>query len=133
MTIAPVLDTDALGRLADQLGDPEILCGFIRRYESMLGQRVDRLHHALTAQDHEDWMDAILSLKTSSAMVGAAALSQLTADLQGNLAHRPPAPVCWPTHDRLEKLIAQLRALATETAHQLRAFAKSTAIPATAA
>jgi HPt (histidine-containing phosphotransfer) domain-containing protein len=133
MTIAPVLDTDALGRLADQLDDPEILCGFIRRYESMLGRRVDRLHHALTAQDHEDWMDAILSLKTSSAMVGAAALSRLAADLQANLTHRPPAPVGWPTHDRLEDLISKLRALATETAHQLRAFVESIAAPATAA
>jgi HPt (histidine-containing phosphotransfer) domain-containing protein len=131
MTTAPVLDTDALDRLAEQLGDPEVLCGFIRRYESMLGQRVDRLHHALTTQDHEDWMDAVLSLKTSSAMAGAAALSRAAAELQDQLAKRPPAPVRWPATDCLEKILAKLRHLAAETARQLRAFIETTAAPAT--
>jgi HPt (histidine-containing phosphotransfer) domain-containing protein len=122
MTTAPVIDTDALGRLEEQLGDPEVLCGFIRRYEKMLDQRVERLHHALNAQDHDDWMDAVLSLKTSSAMAGAAALSQLAAELQDYLAKRPPNPVRWPMADCLESVMAKLRQLARETAQQLRSF-----------
>ncbi|MCY1157494.1 MAG: Hpt protein, partial [Citricoccus sp.] len=69
-----------------------------------------------------DWMDAVLSLKTSSAMAGAAALSQLAAELQDYLAKRPPAPVRWPMADCLESLMARLRHLARETAHQLRLF-----------
>jgi HPt (histidine-containing phosphotransfer) domain-containing protein len=133
MTTAPVLDTDALDRLAEQLGDPELLCGFIRRYESMLGQRVDRLLHALNTQDHDDWMDAVLSLKTSSAMAGAAALSRLAAELQDQLAKRPPAPVRWPAKDCLEKILAKLRQLAAETARQLRAFLVGITAPVTTA
>ncbi|MDI3329713.1 MAG: Hpt domain-containing protein [Micrococcus sp.] len=122
MTTAPVIDTDALGRLREQLGDPDVLCGFIRRYEALLDQRVERLHHALNAQDHDDWMDAILSLKTSSAMAGAAALSALAAELQDHLARRPPEPIRWPVAESLESLMTKLRHLARETAHQLRLF-----------
>lgn len=125
MTTAPVLDTDALGRLGEQLGDTDMLCGFIRRYEAMLDQRVERLQRALSAQDHEDWMDAVLSLKTSSAMAGAQALSTLAARLQEDFARRPPAPVHWPAMDRLAEIMETLRRLAAETACQMRLFVQS--------
>ncbi len=88
----------------------------------MLDQRVERLHHALNTQDHDDWMDAVLSLKTSSAMAGASALSELAAELQDHLAKRPPEPVRWPMADCLESVMTTLRDLAKETAHQLRLF-----------
>lgn len=122
MTTAPVLDTDALGRLGEQLGDTAVLCGFIRCYEAMLDQRVARLQRALTARDHEDWMDAVLSLKTSSAMAGAEALSGLAADLQEAFACRPPTPVRWPGLELLTEIMECLRQLAAETARQLRLF-----------
>ena len=127
MTTAPVLDTDALGRLGEQLGDPDVLRGFVRRYATLLDQRVERLHRALTTQDHDDWMDAVLSLKTSSAMAGAAALSQLAAELQDYLAKRPPNPIRWPNPDCLETVMEKLRRLARETALQLRLFLSSLA------
>jgi HPt (histidine-containing phosphotransfer) domain-containing protein len=88
----------------------------------MLDQRVERLHHALNTQDHDDWMDAVLSLKTSSAMAGAAALSELAAELQDRLADRPPDPIRWPMADCLESVMTRLRRLAGETARQLRLF-----------
>lgn len=122
MTNEPVLDTDVLGRLEEQLGDPDILCEFIRGYESTLDQRVERLRHALRTQDHDDWMDAVLSLKTSSAMVGATALSRLAAELQDNLTAPPTAPVCWPLQGRVDEIMETLRHLAAETAGQLRYF-----------
>lgn len=122
MTTASVIDTDALGRLGDQLGDTEVLCGFIRRYEAMLDQRIERLQCALAAQDHEDWMDAVLSLKTSSALAGAEALSRLAADLQDDFANRPPTPVRWPARECLAEIMQPLRRLAAETARQLRLF-----------
>lgn len=122
MTTPPVIDTDALGRLREQLGDPEIMRGFLRRYESMLEQRLERLQHALDAQDHDDWMDAVLSLKTSSAMAGATALAHLSAELQDCLTKRPPEAVRWPMADGLEAVMAALRHLARETAQQLRSF-----------
>lgn len=122
MTTAPVIDTVALDRLAEELGDADMLCGFIRRYHAMLGQRIDRLQHALATRDHEDWMDAILSLKTSSALAGAAALARLAAELQEDFASRPPAPVHWPCRDRLAEIMECVRRLARETARQLQAF-----------
>lgn len=122
MTHAPVVDTDALGRLGEDLGDAEMLCGFIRRYESMLDQRVERLQRALAAQDHEDWMDAVLSLKTASALAGAEALSRLAATLQESFGNRPPTPGRWPARERLGEIMECLRRLAAETARQLRLF-----------
>lgn len=99
----------------------------------MLDQRVDRLHHALNTQDHDDWMDAVLSLKTSSAMAGAAALSEMATELQDLLAKRPPAPVRWPMADCLDTVIARLRHLARETARALRQFIdRMTAVPGVA-
>lgn len=122
MTTAPVLDADALGRLGEQLGDTDMLCRFIRRYEAMLDQRVERLQRALAARDHEDWMDAVLSLKTSSALAGAEALSTLAAQLQEDFASRPPLPVRWPAMEHLAEIMECLRRLAAETARQLRIF-----------
>lgn len=118
----PIVDTDVLGRLGDQLGDTEVLCGFIRRYESMLDQRVERLQCALAAQDHEDWMDAVLSLRTSSAMAGAEALSHLAATLQEAFGGQPATEGRWPARERLAEIMAALRRLARETVRQLRLF-----------
>ncbi|HRO95228.1 hypothetical protein, partial [Citricoccus sp.] len=57
-----------------------------------------------------------------SAMAGAAALSQLAAELQDHLAKRPPDPVRWPVTDCLDSVMAKLRHLAKETARQLQLF-----------
>ncbi|REE03714.1 Hpt domain-containing protein [Citricoccus muralis] len=130
MTTAPVLDADALGRLGEQLGDTDMLCRFIHRYEAMLDQRVERLQRALTARDHEDWMDAVLSLKTSSALAGAEALSRLAAELQEDFASRPPTPVLWPAMERLTEIMECVRRLAAETARQLRLFLQQDPSPA---
>lgn len=123
MTTAPVLDTDALRRLGEQLGDADVLCGFLRRYVAMLGPRIERLERALSAQDHAGWMDAVLSLKTSSALAGAKALAVLAARLQEDTEHDRSAP--W-THCSLASCLAEgmekLRRLAAETARQLAIF-----------
>lgn len=123
MTAAPVLDTDALDRLGEQLGDVDVLCGFIRRYVALLDQRIERLERALSARDHEDWMDAVLSLKTSSALAGAQALSVLAAGLQEGAEHpRSPSWGRWCAAGCRADVMEILRGVAAETAHQLRAF-----------
>ena len=146
MSTAPVLDDDALHRLGEQLGDSAVLCGFLRRYLALLDQRIARLEHALEAADQEDWMDAALSLKTSSTMAGALALAEQSADLQQESAACPtwcaPAssaahagPVlgepsagtaggasAGSAHTRRTELMAYLRRLAAETSRQLRVF-----------
>lgn len=123
MTTAPVLDTDALRRLGEQLGDADILCGFIRRYVTMLDQRIERLERALSVQDHEGWMDAVLSLKTSSALAGAKGLAVLAARLQEDCEHnRSASPVHRSAVDCRAEDMKILRGVAAQTARQLRIF-----------
>lgn len=129
MTTAPVLDTDALRRLGDELGDKDILCGFLRRYVTMLDQRIDRLEHALAAQDHAAWMDAVLSLKTSSSLAGARALAEQAADLQAHAGDpSPAAETRWSAAGCLAEGMAILRALAAETTRQVRLFLRRAAV-----
>lgn len=128
MTNAPVLDAVALRRLAEQLEDDDVLCEFLRRYLGMLDQRIDRLERALIAQDREDWMDAVLSLKTSSALAGAQALAAEAALLQED-AQAPPSGAS-ATRDAgtcRSGPMDGLRELAAETARQLRAALQQTA------
>ncbi|MDN5900460.1 MAG: Hpt domain-containing protein [Brachybacterium sp.] len=123
MSTAVILDDDALHHLGEQLGDSGILCGFLDRYLALLEQRIARLERALAAADRDDWIDAVLSLKTSSAMAGAQALTEEAARLQRESA-------CWPwwctptraSVTRRAECISGLRRLAAETARQLRAF-----------
>ena len=116
MTNAPVVDLDALERLRDELGDRHILRMFLARYTSMLEQRVNRLQNALLIQDHETWMDAVLSLKTSSALVGAVALSALAEELERRYAKIPQAAAEWPLKEAVPVVIEAVRAVAHQTA-----------------
>lgn len=131
MTTAPVLDTDALNDLGEQLGDPKILSKFLRCYVAMLDQRIDRLDCALATQDHVDWMDAILSLTTSSTLAGAKDLAVLATALQEESEHGPSASAggnvaiaC-----RAESM-ELLRGMAEETARQLRIFLQQVEVAA---
>lgn len=120
MTIpAALLDTEALGRLGEQLGDPAIVDRFIRGYVAMLGQRLERLHRAVIAQDCAAWMDVLLSLKTSSTMAGAAGLAALAGELQDEFVRLAPASPNWPCLERAEAVMESLQRVAAETAHQL--------------
>jgi HPt (histidine-containing phosphotransfer) domain-containing protein len=78
----------------DELGatlHPAVARRFAVGYEQMLAGRVDRIINALQHQDADKAMDAVLSLKTSSSMVGALALAELCATLQRHLdAGNPP-------------------------------------------
>lgn len=131
MTTAPVLDTDALHRLGEELGDADILCGFLRRYVAMLAQRIARLEHALAAQDHEDWMDAVLSLKTSSAQAGAPALAALVSGLQEDTEHRASASwERWSAAGCRAEGMKALRGLAAETVRQLLIYLRHSRMPA---
>ena len=129
MTAPPVLDTRALDRLGEQLGDADALCGFLRRYLAMLDERIARLERALRTEDHEGWMDAVLSLKTSSALAGAEALAAEAAALQ---AGSPGGTsVTCASFGCGGEAMAALRRLAGETARQLRAFLRQTEASAT--
>jgi len=132
MCSAPVLDHGALHRLGEQLEDSEVLCRFLCRYLSMLEARIARLDEALAGADQAAWMDAVLSLKTSSSMVGAAALAERAAALERESATCPS----WCTRadpeasgtgtTRRAATVMRLRRLAAETAGQLRVFLQRT-------
>lgn len=80
---APVLvDPAALHDLGAQLDNPAAATGFARDYAKMWEQRFQSLESALNHRDGVGALDAVLSLKTSSAMVGALSLAQLAAQLE---------------------------------------------------
>lgn len=146
MPRATVLDDDALHRLGEQLGDSDVLCRFLRHFLALLDQRIARLGHAMAAPDQDAWMDAVLSLKSSSAMAGAQALAEQAAVLQQECVSRlpccaPPEPTahaavapggtsagttCAATTGcaitRRTEYMASLNRVASETARQLRIF-----------
>lgn len=75
MATRPVLDPDALRALVADVGDDAAAC-FASRYAEMLPVRLDRLAAALRDGDSEEGYVVALSLYSSSAMVGAAALTE---------------------------------------------------------
>ncbi|MBT2588258.1 Hpt domain-containing protein [Arthrobacter sp. ISL-95] len=68
---AAVLEPWRLQELADELGDSTPALGFLANYLSMLPDRILNISRGLCRHDAVVSMDAILSLKISSAMVGA--------------------------------------------------------------
>jgi HPt (histidine-containing phosphotransfer) domain-containing protein len=119
--MAPVIDHRELTQLGEQLGDDRAMRQFVERYTAMLDHRVERLQHALDAQDAADWEDAALSLRTSSAMAGADALSRMVA------ASEAWVKEWWsgdarPCSSARQCVMLSLRLLADETDRQLRDF-----------
>lgn len=72
----PALDRGPLKRLAREMKSKEAADKFAASYAKMLPQRVDKISHALSAGDDDLAMDAVLSLKTSSSMIGALRMEQ---------------------------------------------------------
>ncbi|MEV7660564.1 Hpt domain-containing protein [Paenarthrobacter sp. NPDC089316] len=87
-----VVDHTVLVELQAELGgDPAIIHAFVRNYVALLPWRVSRLHRALDNLDIEDAMDAVLSLKTSSHMVGAVCMNRLATELEMSIRLLPNA------------------------------------------
>ena len=79
------MDPAALQDLGAQLENPAVAKGFARDYARMWDQRYRSLASALERGDLAGSMDAVLSLKTSSAMVGGLRLAQLAGELENAL------------------------------------------------
>ncbi|MEJ1115983.1 Hpt domain-containing protein [Paenarthrobacter sp. CCNWLY172] len=87
-----LVDRTVLTELQAELGgDHAIISAFVRNYVALLPWRVSRLHRALENLDMEDAMDAVLSLKTSSHMVGAICINRLATELEISLRLLPNA------------------------------------------
>jgi HPt (histidine-containing phosphotransfer) domain-containing protein len=89
----PYVDPSVLQTLRCELEpDAEYCTVFVNSYIQQLPRRLDRLRHAVEAMDLDAALDAVLSVKTSSMMVGAAYLSTLADELETILKHLETHP-----------------------------------------
>ncbi|WP_420180357.1 Hpt domain-containing protein [Paenarthrobacter sp. TA1.8] len=111
-----LVDPTVLTELRAELGgDQAIISAFVRNYVDLLPWRVDRLHHAVEKLDIEDAMDAVLSLKTSSHMVGAICMSRLATELEISIRLLPNAAHL----DELRPLINEIEHFVPATIREL--------------
>lgn len=96
----PLVDQSVLARLREELADDEGYCTvFVGNFIEYLPHRIGRLRLALTTGDLDGAVDAVLSLKTSSQMVGAERLAGLAIDLESairNDSEHPDIAVALP-------------------------------------
>lgn len=89
-TTLPLVCTETLSSLADSLdGGTASTRSFVCRFIEMWPGRFQRIHEAVAAKHADDAMDAALSLRSSSIMVGAAQLGELASDLVRMLGSGP--------------------------------------------
>lgn len=110
--VAPLVDPAALQDLSEQLNSTAVAQGFARDYAEMWDQRYDSLAGALDRRDQAAALDAVLSLKTSSSMVGGLRLAELAGRLEaairaGNLQYA-------------ESLLGDVAARGSETVDELQ-------------
>ena len=79
------LDVAQLDRLVAECGDHAFVGGLVRRYRSLLPGRVCAVVTHLGARDLDAALDRVLSLKVSSATVGADELAALATRVQTEL------------------------------------------------
>lgn len=78
----PLLDRKVLDRLREDLDEYEVWRVFVQNFITALPLRIESLRLALTTGDVVGAMDAVLSLKTASQMVGAQRLASLALGLE---------------------------------------------------
>jgi HPt (histidine-containing phosphotransfer) domain-containing protein len=76
------VDLSVLEDLEEQLASRDITSRFARDYAEMWGQRQRLLETALERRDRAVALDAVMSLKVSSAMVGGLRLARLAERLE---------------------------------------------------
>ena len=109
---APLVDPAALQDLGVQLESPSVAKGFARDYAKMWDQRYNALASALDRRDQAGSLEAVLSLKTSSAMVGGVQLTRLAGELE--------AAVRGGDMDRARTLLGQVAESGSETVDELQ-------------
>ncbi len=80
--LLPLLDAAVLEELEDELAGSGLAQRFARDYATMWDQRRSRLAAAVDSQDTASALDAAISLKISSAMVGGMRLARLAELLE---------------------------------------------------
>ena len=80
-----VFDAAVVADVTGEPGDRAFATVLVSTYRRLLPRRVHRIRVAIAAPDPTSAMDAVLSLKVSSSMVGARRLGELGAVLEGQL------------------------------------------------
>ncbi len=80
--LLPLIDTTVLDELDDELAGSGLARRFARDYAAMWDTRLSRLGTAVDSQDEASALDAVISLKISSAMVGGVRLAKLAEVLE---------------------------------------------------
>jgi HPt (histidine-containing phosphotransfer) domain-containing protein len=80
--LLPLVDAAVLEELEDELAGSGLAQRFARDYAAMWDQRCARLAAAVHSQDMDSALDAAISLKISSAMVGGVRLAKLAELLE---------------------------------------------------
>lgn len=78
----PLVDVAVLQDLEEQLGRTDIVWNFVNDYAGMWGQRQRSLVDFVELEDGEAALDAVISLKVSSAMVGGLRLARFAEALE---------------------------------------------------
>ena len=110
--VAPLVDPAALQDLGAQLESPSVAKGFARDYAKMWDQRYSCLASALDRRDEAGSLEAALSLKTSSAMVGGVQLAGLAGELE--------EAVRGGDMDRAGSLLAEIAESGSDTVDELQ-------------
>lgn len=76
------VEPEILAELETELDGPELARGFARDYAGLWDQRFSRLTAAVQAEDHPEALDAVISLRITSAMVGGIRLAGLAQALE---------------------------------------------------
>ena len=80
--LLPLVDAAVLEELEDELAGSGLAQRFARDYAAMWDQRYARLAAAVDGQDRASALDAVISLKITSAMVGGLRLAKLAELLE---------------------------------------------------
>ena len=80
-----VFDPSTLLQLVDDAKARSFVLELAGTFRRMLEPRVDRVVDAVLTSDPDEAMDAVLSLKVSSTMVGARELAELASYLESDL------------------------------------------------
>lgn len=78
----PLLDPAVLVEMGQTLGRPDLATNFARDYVALWDQRERRLTASIAGEDHDAALDAAISLKVTSAMIGALRLAHLAQALE---------------------------------------------------
>jgi HPt (histidine-containing phosphotransfer) domain-containing protein len=80
--LLPLVDATILEDLEDEVNGSELVLRFARDYAAMWDKRYSRLALAVQNQDRASALDAIISLKITSTMVGGLRLARLAELLE---------------------------------------------------